>query len=61
MKLFKNVSMSIWDIGLVKFAISCMALGIGSTWPNIFAPYATPLFIVGILVGLFSLYSWIKK
>lgn len=61
MKIFKNVSMSTWDIGIIKLAVGFIALAIGATWPNVFAPYAKILFVLGLLFGLYALYSWIKK
>jgi len=61
MKIFKDTIMSTWDIGLIKLAVGCMGIAIGATWADIFAPYAMILFIVGILAGLYALYSWTKK
>jgi len=61
MKIFKNTMMSTWDIGIVKIAVGCMALAIGATWPDIFAPYAKILFAVGVAAGLYALYVWLKK
>ncbi len=61
MKFLKTVPMSSWDIGIIKIAVACMAFAIGSTWPEIFAPYSKLLFTVGILAGLYAGYSWLKK
>ena len=61
MKIFKEVLMSTWDIGIIKIAVTCMALAIGATWPEIISPYATILFVVGIIAALYSLYIWLKK
>ena len=61
MKIFKNTLMSTWDIGLIKFAVACMGIAIGATWADIFAPYALYIFAVGVIAGLFSLYTWVKK
>jgi len=61
MKIFKTVPMTTWDIGVIKISVAFMAFAIGSTWPNIFAPYAKILFTVGILTALYALYTWVKK
>ena len=61
MKIFKTVSMSTWDIGIIKLAVALMGIAIGSTWPNIFAPYAGLMFSVGILFGIYMFYIWLKK
>lgn len=61
MKIFKTVPMSTWEVGMVKFTVGSIGIAIGATWPNIFAPYATILFVAGILVGLYILYVWANK
>jgi len=61
MKLFKSTFMSTWDIGLIKFAVVCIGIAIGATWPAIFAPYAMALFVIGVLVGFYAGYAWMKK
>ena len=61
MKIFKNVLMSTWEIGVIKIAVASMAVAIGSTWPNVFAPYAEIFFAIGILASLYALYIWSKK
>ena len=61
MEIFKTVSMSTWEIGLVKSAVGFIGIAIGATWPNIFAPYAAIIFAVGLLIGLYILYLWAKK
>ena len=61
MKLLKNTLMSTWDIGLIKLAVVCIGIAIGATWSNLFAPYTTLLFVVGILAGLYAGYVWMKK
>ena len=61
MKIFKTVPMGTWEIGMVKFTVGTLGIAIGATWPNIFAPYTTMLFVAGILVGLYIFYAWAKK
>ncbi len=61
MKLFKTALMSTWDIGVLKLAVLCIGLAIGAKWATVFAPYTTALFIIGVLIGLYSLYTWAKK
>ena len=61
MKIFKNVPMNTWEIGMVKFAVGFIGIAIGTTWADIFAPYATIMFVAGLLVGLCIVYIWAKK
>jgi uncharacterized membrane protein len=61
MKLFKTVSMSTWEIGMVKIAVLCMGIAIGAFWSSIFTPYITVLIVTGVLVGLYAGYRWVRK
>lgn len=53
--------MSTYDIGVIKLAIGFIALAVGATWPEVFAPYSKFLFVVGLGAGLYALYMWAKK
>jgi len=61
MKLFKSKTMGVWDIGIIKFTMLLIGIAIGSNWSYIFAPYALKIFAIALLIGLFSLFSWLKE
>lgn len=61
MKIFKTSLMNTWDIGVIKLAVLLIGVAIGATWAPVFAPYALALFIIGVLIGLYALYAWMKK
>jgi len=61
MKIFKDTVLSTWEIGVIKIAVACMAVAIGSIWPEVFAPYAKVLFAIGALASVYALFFWTKK
>ena len=61
MKIFKTVSMSTWDIGVIKIAVAAIAFAIGSNWPELFTPYTPILVLIGIAAGAYASYSWLRK
>jgi len=60
MKLFKNKSMQWWDIGIIKLAVACIGVAIGAHWYPIFFTHAKMILIVGLVIGLYSLYRWLQ-
>jgi len=61
MKLFKTILMNWREIGLIKFTMLFVGIAIGSTWSSVFASYALIIFTIAIVMGLYSLFSWLKK
>jgi hypothetical protein len=61
MKIFKTVPMSTWDIGILKIAVAFMAVSIGATWPEVFAPYVKFIFSAGVVAALYAMYGWMNK
>ncbi len=61
MNLFKTKAMRWWEIGLIKWAVLFFGIAIGANWPNLFGPYKLALLLVGVLVGLYALYLWLKE
>lgn len=49
------------EIGLIKFSVLLVGIAIGSSWPEIFAPYALIIFVIAFVMGLYALFSWLKK
>ncbi len=60
MKLLKDKNMQWWEIGLIKVAVFLISIAIGAHWATFFKPHALVLGIAGIVVGLASLYLWLK-
>jgi hypothetical protein len=61
MKIFKTGSYTWWQIGLLKLALLCIGVSIGAYWSAIFLPYITLLLMVGVVLGLYIWYVWMKQ
>ncbi len=59
MNIFKNYTFSWWQVGILKLALLCFGLAIGSYWPEVFSQYTKLLVIIGvasaIYIGLITL------
>lgn len=61
MDIFKSTRFTWWQLGLLKWATLFFGLGIGSLWPEVFAPSALVLIGVGILAGIYLGFVWLKN
>ena len=61
MDIFKARTMQWWEIALVKGAVFFVGVAVGAYWADIFVPYALILVIIGLVLGLFMLFSWFRK
>jgi len=61
MSIFKRSTYTWWQIGLLKLALVSIGIAIGASWSNVFLPYAVPLVILGVVLGLYLLAVWMKK
>ena len=55
MNIFKNYTMTWWQVGLLKLAVLCIGVVLGSHWPQAFVPYTAILLIVAIVLGIYLL------
>ena len=61
MNIFKSTKFTWWQLGILKWATLFFGIAIGSLWPEVFAPYATTLLIIGLVAGLYLATVWLKK
>jgi hypothetical protein len=61
MNPFKSTCFTWWQLGLLKWATLFFGLGIGALWPEVFAPYATILIAIGIIVGIYLGVVWMRN
>lgn len=60
MNIFKSSSFEWWQIGFLKLAMLVIGITIGSTWPQVFVGYAIYLLVVGVILGIYLAYIWLK-
>lgn len=58
MDIFKPTTLDWWQLGLLKWAVFVIGIAVGATWPELFAPYALHLFIIGLLVSGYLFAIW---
>jgi hypothetical protein len=58
---FRPMTFTWWQISGLKAAVFAVGLAVGSTWPNIFAPYAVLLLIAGLLLSIYLAVVWARK
>jgi len=61
MNIFKSTRFTWWQMGLFKWSILFIGIAIGSTWAEVFAPYAVLLFVVGLVVSSYLGVVWLKN
>lgn len=61
MQLLKTALMRWQEIGLIKFTMLFVGIAIGSTWAEFFTPYVPIIFLVALVMGIYALFSWLKK
>ncbi|MDD4650862.1 MAG: hypothetical protein PHQ34_01400 [Methanothrix sp.] len=59
--ILKRAEMEWWEFIPIKLAVLLIGITIGSTWPGLFKRCARFTVYFGLLLGLHSLRSWIRK
>lgn len=60
MNIFKSTKFTWWQLGILKWATLFFGLAIGAMWPEIFAPYAKMLLVIGVIAGIYLGFVWFK-
>lgn len=60
MKIFKTYQCRWWEIGMLKVAVVLIGIAIGATWPEVFAPYAGYFAVLGVILGIYLAFAWLK-
>ncbi|CAN5711124.1 hypothetical protein BH11PAT2_BH11PAT2_08770 [soil metagenome] len=61
MNIFKSTNFTWWQLGLLKWAVLFIGIAIGATWPEVFAPYASLLVVVGLVISLYLVIVWYRN
>lgn len=61
MFFFKSKQLEWWQVGAIKLSLLSLGVAAGAYWPEVFAEYITPLIVVGVVAGVYSLYVWSKR
>ncbi|MCX6713827.1 MAG: hypothetical protein NTV48_01850 [Candidatus Vogelbacteria bacterium] len=61
MKIFKDVTFSVWQMAIFKIAVGAVGIAIGAYWSAIFLPYLAYLVAIWLVLGIYILHVWLKK
>ncbi len=61
MNIFKPTTFSWEQLGLLKWGTLFIGVAIGAYWPEIFAPYALALVIIGLILCISPALAWFKE
>lgn len=61
MNIFKPVTLTWWQVGLLKWAVFLIGIAVGATWPEIFSKYTIPFVVIGLVLSLYLFKVWISN
>jgi hypothetical protein len=53
MNIFRNYTLTWWQIGIFKLALLSLGVAIGSYWANTFLPYIPVLIALALVLGIY--------
>jgi hypothetical protein len=56
----RKVSMTNWQIGVLKLSVACLAIAIGCYFAEFFRPYLLLLVTVGVVTSIWITVIWLK-
>ena len=61
MNIFKPTTFTWGQLSAFKWAIFLIGISIGALWPQVFAPYALWIFILGLLLCIPPAMAWLRE
>ena len=61
MTFFKDFTFAWWQLSLFKLSMVALGLAVGSTWPEVFARWRDPLFVLFVVPAFYMSYVWLKQ
>lgn len=61
MRLFKNISLSWWQVSIFKLTVLAFGVAAGAYWSDLFLPFLTPLIAIFIAGTVYLLFVWWKE
>jgi hypothetical protein len=60
MDIFKSKKIEWWQVGILKLSLLSIGIAIGAQWNSVFAPYISFLVGLGVILGVFMAFVWLK-
>jgi hypothetical protein len=61
MNIFKSLTLTWWQVGMLKWAVFLIGIAVGATWPELLAKYTTFFLTVGIVISLYLTKVWLNN
>ena len=58
--LNRKIPITNWQIFFLKYSVACIAIAIGCYFADFFRPYLSALIAVGIILGAWIFWIWLK-
>jgi hypothetical protein len=61
MKIFKDYTLTWWQIGLLKLCVFCFGIVVGAYWHEVFADQLSVILILGLVLAIYLGFALLKK
>lgn len=61
MNILKPITLTWWQVGLLKWAVFVIGVALGATWPELFAPHTVKLLVVGLVLSAYLTWVWFRQ
>jgi hypothetical protein len=59
--LFKSVTFTWWQVGLLKVSLLSLGVVVGSTWPELFVGWRDLLLLLFVVPAFYVTYLWFRQ
>ena len=61
MQLFKSVTLTWWQVGLLKLSLLSLGVILGATWPGVFVNWREVLLVLFVVPAFYVTYVWFQQ
>lgn len=61
MNLFKNTTLTWWQVGMLKYAVLSIGIAIGAYWHDALSPYLLYFLGLGLVLSVYLTFVWFNQ